>query len=73
MVDPKAVANKFLELGERDGVSDITPMKLLKLVYIAHGWHLALSEGKKPLVNEASEAWKYGLSLIHISEPTRPY
>jgi len=38
----------------------ITPMKLVKLVYIAHGWHLALHKEGKPLFNEPVEAWKYG-------------
>ncbi len=33
-------------------------MQLLKLVYFAHGWHLAL--GKGPLVKERFEAWKFG-------------
>ena len=33
-------------------------MKLLKLVYIAHGWHLGLL--KTPLINEPAQAWKYG-------------
>ena len=33
-------------------------MKLHKLVYFAHGWHLALWEG--PLINEMVEAWEYG-------------
>ena len=54
----KAVANYFLDLAERDGKS-LTPMKLQKLVYFAHGWYLALTEGK-PLVDEHPEAWEYG-------------
>lgn len=40
-----------------EGVS-ITPMKVLKLVYIAHGWHLGIR--KEPLITEQTEAWKYG-------------
>ena len=58
MNHPKAVANQFLDFGRRDGIP-ITPMKLLKLVYISHGWHLGLTHGDG-LVNEAVEAWKYG-------------
>lgn len=33
-------------------------MKLLKLMYFAHGWHLAITDA--PLVNERPEAWKFG-------------
>ncbi|WP_205760954.1 Panacea domain-containing protein [Luteolibacter luteus] len=33
-------------------------MKLLKLVYIAHGWHLGLTQ--TPLIDESVEAWRYG-------------
>lgn len=56
--DSKAVANYLLDLAERDGVNDMTPMKLLKLVYIAHGWHLALTG--EPLISEKAQAWQYG-------------
>ncbi len=56
--DGRAVANTILGFAERDGVP-VTPMQLVKLVYIAHGWHLALS-GSKPLVRQPIEAWKYG-------------
>ena len=33
-------------------------MKVQKLVYFAHGWHLGIT--KKPLINEQVEAWPYG-------------
>lgn len=58
MQDPVAVANYFVEKSLADG-GELTPMKLVKLVYISHGWHLALTGGK-PLLLEAVEAWKYG-------------
>ena len=50
------IANYFLQKGEKDPT--MTPMKLIKLVYIAHGWNLGLTG--KPLVSEDAEAWKYG-------------
>ena len=53
----KAVANYFLDAAERDGKT-LNPMKIQKLVYIAHGWHLALRE--RPLIHESAEARDYG-------------
>lgn len=52
-----AIANLVLDLAEPDGVP-VSPMKLQKLVYIAHGWHLGFGYG--PLVSEAVQAWRYG-------------
>lgn len=52
-----AVANYFIELAA-EGHERITPMKLIKLVYLAHGWHLALENA--PLLDEPIEAWPYG-------------
>ena len=48
-----AVANWFVE-----NASDISPLKLQKLIYFAHGWHLALRD--QPLIDEYIEAWDYG-------------
>jgi len=53
----KTVANYFLDLAWRDGVP-IDPLKLQKLVYLAHGWSLVLL--KRPLIREPFEAWNYG-------------
>jgi len=39
--DAKIVANYFLDLADRDHVF-VSPLKLQKLVYLAHGWSLAL-------------------------------
>lgn len=55
--DPKLIADTFLELGERAG-ERLTPMKVQKLVYFAHGWTLALTD--RPLINEQVEAWRFG-------------
>jgi uncharacterized phage-associated protein len=33
-------------------------MKLVKLVYIAHGWSMGLGHG--PLISEEPQAWQYG-------------
>ncbi len=52
-----AVVNYFLELANIDGEA-ISPMKLQKLLYLAHGWSLALAD--KPLLDKEIQAWKYG-------------
>ena len=44
--DPRAVANRLLELARERQLS-LDPMKVQKLLYYAHGWHLALTG--KPL------------------------
>lgn len=52
----KAVANYFLS---KYGKHGITPLKIQKLVYIAHGWYMAFYED--PLIDdEWAEAWRYG-------------
>ena len=55
----KAIANYFLEHRNKFKRKDpITQMKLHKLVYFAHGWHLALKDD--PLIDETLQAWDYG-------------
>ena len=53
---PRQIADYFLYIGKEDPT--MTPMKLIKLVYIAHGWNLGLNDEK--LINEDIQAWKYG-------------
>lgn len=54
----KAVANYFLSKHKKEG---ITPLKIQKLVYIAHGWYMAFHGYQYPLVeDENAEAWQYG-------------
>jgi uncharacterized phage-associated protein len=55
---PTTVANYFIEKHSKDG--ELTPMKLLKLTYIAYGWYLAITDNKKKLLNEQPVAWDLG-------------
>ena len=52
-----AVANFFLDAAE-DEAKELTQMQVLKLSYIAHGWHLGLYG--EPLFLDPVEAWDYG-------------
>lgn len=44
--------------------TDITPLKLIKIAYISHGFHLGYMS--KPLFNERVEAWPYGPVIKEI-------
>ena len=55
---PTTVANYFIEKHSKDG--ELTPMKLLKLTYIAYGWYLAVTNNTKRLLNEQPVAWDLG-------------
>ncbi len=52
-----ALANRFLAIAEPTGEL-VQPMKLQKLVYFAHGWHLGLTQ--RPLCSEFVQAWTWG-------------
>lgn len=66
---PLTIATYFLE---KDQYKTITPMKIIKLVYIAHGWYMALKDGNA-LINEKAEAWKYGPVIPTLYERFRNY
>jgi uncharacterized phage-associated protein len=57
------VANTFLDLADRDGLA-LDPMKIQKLVYVAHGWNLALRN--VPLIRQAVQAWPYGPVIAEL-------
>ncbi len=65
-----AVANYFVRRAVAEDV-ELTPMKLVKLVYIAHGWCLALAD--KELIQEDVQAWKYGPVVPSVYYKFRQY
>lgn len=57
-----SVANKFIDLAEADGIP-LTPLKLVKLTYLAHGYALVFIKDDKTIIDprfDKVEAWKYG-------------
>lgn len=64
------ISKKFLSFAEKDGWS-INPLKLIKLVYIAHGWHLGIKE--RPLIKDQIEAWEYGIIVPNLYYVTRRF
>lgn len=70
MRNSRAVANRFLMLAKERGDA-LTPMQILKLVYIAHGWMLGLYG--RPLIEDAVEAWQYGPVIRPLYAQLRKY
>ena len=70
MVSSIAVANEFIRLGKENAVY-FTPMQILKLVYIAHGWTYAFFN--KPLIDDRIEAWKYGPVIPDLYRKIKSY
>lgn len=58
MHNPVAVANKILEVAQQSDDKHVTPMQLIKLAYMCHGFMLG-AHGR-PLLNESVQAWRYG-------------
>ena len=50
---------------------DISPMKLMKLVYIAHGWMLGLYG--RALISDRVEAWRYGPVIPELYRTVRKF
>lgn len=55
--DPRAIANEIIGMMSAEGKS-VTLMQIIKLVYLADGWSMALNG--KPLSKLSPQAWQYG-------------
>jgi uncharacterized phage-associated protein len=64
------VANRLLQLAHAAGVA-LTPMQLIKLVYMCHGWMLGLHG--RPLIREQVQAWKFGPVIPELYRHLRQY
>jgi uncharacterized phage-associated protein len=70
MNSPLAIANYLIQKSFDKGI-EITPMKLVKLVYISHGWYLGLKQ--EPLITERIQAWKYGPVVESVYHTFKKY
>ena len=64
------IANYFVQKSFESGIS-VTPMQLLKLTYIAHGWHLGIFG--KDLITEPVQAWQYGPVINSVYQQFKVY
>lgn len=65
-----AIANEFIRRARADGRS-LTQMQLQKLVYIAHGWNLAVNG--RPLTVDAPKAGDFGPVYTELWGALRHY
>lgn len=70
MHDSRTVANRFLAQARERG-DTLTPMQILKLVYIAHGWMLGLYG--RALTSDEVQAWQYGPVIPRLYNALRQY
>lgn len=64
------IAKKILARAKKQDKT-VTPMQLIKLVYLSHGWMLGLYN--KPLVKEEIEAWQYGPVIPELYQAIKHY
>lgn len=64
------IADKLLGLARADN-NTLTPMQVLKLVYIAHGWMLGIF--RRPLICESIQAWRYGPVVRDLYDAVREF
>ena len=64
------IANEFIRRAAAESRT-LTQMQLQKLVYIAHGWNLAISGNK--LTHDDPEAWDYGPVYTRLWQALKSY
>lgn len=69
-VRSSSVANELIRLAKASGRS-LTPLQIIKLAYIAHGWMLGIYQ--KPLISDRIEAWKYGPVIADLYHAMKRY
>ena len=70
MYDVLTVADAILKIAKVRG-QQLTPMQLVKLTYIAHGWSLGLRG--RDLFRNRIEAWQYGPVIPDLYHATKAF
>ena len=65
-----SIANEFLKRAQAEG-RVLTNMHVQKLVYIAHGWNLAVNN--EPLIDEPFQAWDFGPVAPELYQAMKRY
>lgn len=68
---PIIIANYFIQ--EKGKFGKLTPMKLIKLTYLAYSWYLTLNNGKERLTFEKPQAWDYGPVFPSLYQSLKRY
>lgn len=68
--DARAVANFLLDVAAGEGRA-IDHLKLQKLTYFSHGWHLAVTG--RPLITQNVLAWPYGPVVRQLYDEFKVY
>lgn len=64
------VANELIQLAAKEKKT-LTPMQLIKLVFLCHGWMLGLYG--RHLINDEIEAWRYGPVIPDLYHKVKQY
>lgn len=64
------IANEFIDRAQKERRA-LTHMQLQKLVYLAHGWNLAING--EPLIEDDVEAWEFGPVIRKLYDALRRY
>ena len=66
-----AVANAFVQRAKEGRLPNLSPMKLQKLMYFAHAWHLKIA--KTPLLDDNFARWQHGPVVPAIYHEFKAY
>lgn len=70
MTDVLVIADEMLKVAKQNN-KHLTPMKLVKILYIAHGFRLGRDD--VPLFSNKIEAWKYGPIIPDLYRSTKKF